>query len=204
MLGAQQVILLLYIARRPMVFITICICILIFFLGESNYHYHDVLSITQLQQKFGSKGPITMVAGKDNVFENFAKQLGNISKQFEYTVDISGKQIFPNETLKQDIVSNYKSSSYNISTLKYSLLGFDITASDIKIQVKPSRLDSMRTKVDLPIMLAREVSITNGLLNLKYNEVNLSSIYGIYDKASDKIAIHIPFNIALRYLPHNL
>jgi hypothetical protein len=204
MLGAQQVILLLYIARRQMVFITICICILIFFLGESNYHYHDVLSITQLQQKFGSKGPITMVAGKDNVFENFAKQLGNISKQFEYTVDISGKQIFPNETLKQDIVSNYKSSTYNISTLKYSLLGFDITASDIKIQVKPSRLDSMRTKVDLPIMLAREVSITNGLLNLKYNEVNLSAIYGIYDKASDKITIHIPFNIALRYLPHNL
>ena len=47
----------------------------------------------------------------------------------------------------------------------------------------------MRTKVDLPIMLAREVSITNGLLNLKYNEVNLSSIYGIYDKASDKMAI---------------
>ena len=127
-----------------------------------------------------------------------------ISKQFEYTVDISGKQIFPSETLKQDIVSNYQSSSYNISTLKYSLLGFDITASDIKIQVKPSRLDSMRTKVDLPIMLAREVSITNGLLNLKYNEVNLSSICGIYDKASDKIAIHIPFNIALRYLPHNL
>jgi hypothetical protein len=62
----------------------------------------------------------------------------------------------------------------------------------------------MRTKVDLPIMLAREVSITNGLLNLKYNEVNLSSIYGIYDKASDKITIHIPFNIALRYLRHNL
>ena len=202
MFGAQQVILLLYIARRPVV--TICICILIFFLGESNYYYHDVLSTTQLQQKFGSKGPIIMVADKDNVFENFAKRLGNISKQFEYTVDISGKQIFPNETLKQDIVSNYKSSTYNISTLKYSLLGFDITASDIKIQVKPSRLDSMRTKVDLPIMLAREVSITNGLLNLKYNEVNLSSIYGIYDKASDKIAIHIPFNIALRYLPHNL
>ena len=204
MLGAQQVILLLYISRRPVVFITICICILIFFLGESNYYYHDVLSITQLQQKFGSKDPIIMVADKDNVFENFAKRLGNISKQFEYTVDISGKQIFPNETLKQDIVSNYKSSTYDISTLKYSLLGFDITASDIKIQVKPSRLDSMRTKVDLPIMLAREVSITNGLLNLKYNEVNLSSIYGIYDKASDKIAIHIPFNIALRYLPHNL
>jgi hypothetical protein len=62
----------------------------------------------------------------------------------------------------------------------------------------------MKTKVDLPIMLAREVSITNGLLNLKYIEVNLSSIYGIYDKASDKMTIHIPFHIVLRYLPRNL
>jgi hypothetical protein len=196
MLVAQQVILLLYIARRPVVFITICICILIFFLGEVNYYYHHVLSMTQVQQKFGI-GPIIMVADKDNIFENFAKQ-------FEYTVDISGKQIFPNETLKQDIVTNYKSSTYYISTLKYTLLGFDITASDIKIQVKPSRLDSTRTKVDLPVMLAREVSVTNGLLNLKYNEINLGLIYGIYDKVSDKMTIHIPFNIALRYLPRNL
>jgi hypothetical protein len=204
MLGAQQVILLLYIARRPVVLITICVCILIFFLGESIYRYHHVLSMTKLQQKFGSKGPIVMVADNSNIFENFAKQLGNISKQFEYTVDLTGKQIFPNETLKQDIVSNYKSSTYNISTLRYTLLGFDITASNIKIQVKPSRLDSMRTKVDLPIMLAREVSVTNRSLNLKYNEINLGSTYGIYDKASDKMTIHIPITIALRYLPHNL
>jgi hypothetical protein len=138
-----------------------------------------------------------MVADKDNIFENFAKQ-------FEYTVDLTGKQIFPNETLKQDIVTNYKSSTYNISTLKYTLLGFDITASDIKIQVKPSRLDSTRTKVDLPLVLARDVTVTNGLLNLKYNEINLGSIYGIYDKVSDKMTLHIPFNVALRYLPHNL
>jgi hypothetical protein len=88
--------------------------------------------------------------------------------------------------------------------LKYTLLGFDITASDIKIQVKPSRLDSTRTKVDLPLVLARDVTVTNGLLNLKYNEINLGSIYGIYDKVSDKMTIHIPFNIALHYLPHNL
>jgi hypothetical protein len=159
--------------------------------------------MTQVQQKFG-KGPIIMVADKDNIFENFAKQFGNISKQFEYTVDLTGKQIFPNETLKQDIVTHYKSSTYNISTLKYTLLGFDITASDIKIQVKPSRLDSTTTKVDLPLVLARDVTVTNGLLNLKYSEINLGSIYGIYDKASDKMTLHIPFNIALRYLPRNL
>lgn len=187
-----------------MLFLSICICTLILSLGESSYRYHNVLSITQVQQKFGSKGQIIMVADNGNIFENLAKQFGNIAKQFEYTVDLSGKQAFPNETLRQDIINNYKSSAYNIPALKYNLLGFDITASDIKIQVKPSRIDSIRTKVDLPIMIARQVSVTNGLLNLKYNEVNLSSIYGIYDKTSDKMTIHIPLTIALRYLPHSL
>ena len=79
-----------------------------------------------------------------------------------------------------------------------------IPASDIKIQVKPSRLDSTRTKIDLPLVLARGVTVTNGLLNLNYNEINLGSIYGIYDKAYDKMTLHIPFNIALHYLPRNL
>jgi hypothetical protein len=47
-------------------------------------------------------------------------------------------------------------------------LGFDITASDIKIEVKPSRVDATRTKVDLPLVAARDITVNNGLLNLKY------------------------------------
>ena len=88
--------------------------------------------------------------------------------------------------------------------MKYKLLGFDITASDIKIEVKPSRIDELRTKIDLPVVLAKNVSVSNGLLNLKYSELNLNSIYGIYDKSSDKMTLHIPFNIALHYLPRSL
>jgi hypothetical protein len=57
------------------------------------------------------------------------------------------------------------------------------------------------TKVDLPLVLAGKVNVTNGSVNLKYNEVNLGSTYGIYDKTSDKMTVHIPINIALRYLP---
>ena len=69
---------------------------------------------------------------KDNdVFGNLAKQFDSFTKQFEYKVDLDGKQIFPNDMIKQDIVTNYKSSNYSISSLKYRLLGFNITASDI-------------------------------------------------------------------------
>jgi hypothetical protein len=70
MLVAQQVILLLSFARRAVVFITICVYILMLSLGESSYRYHNVLSITQVQQKFGSKGQIIMVADNGNIFEN--------------------------------------------------------------------------------------------------------------------------------------
>jgi len=56
----------------------------------------------------------------------------------------------------------------------------------------------------LPLLFARNVNVTNGLVNLKYNEVNLGSIYGIYDKVSDKMTLHIPINVALQYLPRSL
>jgi hypothetical protein len=180
------------------------VSILLFLIVSFNYYRynHQGLSIAHAQEKVTSKDIETNVAD-NKIFENFAKQFGNIARQFAYTVDLGGKQIFPNDTLKQDIITHYKHSTYNISSLKYRLLGFDISASDIKIDVKPSRIDATRTKVDLPLVLARNVTVTNGLLTLKYREINLGSIYGIYDKNSDKMTLHIPINIAMQYLPRS-
>jgi hypothetical protein len=129
---------------------------------------------------------------------------GNFGKALEYTVVLDGNEIFPNDMIKQDIVTNYKSSDYNINSLKYNLLGFDISAVDIKIHVIPSKIDTARTKLDLPVVFARNVAVSNGFINLRYGEINLGSIYGIYDKTTDKMTMHIPINIALQYLPHNL
>ncbi|MFL6420425.1 MAG: hypothetical protein ACJ71P_13630, partial [Nitrososphaeraceae archaeon] len=42
---------------------------------------------------------------------------------------------------------------------------------------------------DLPLVLARNITVTYGLINLKYNEINLGSIYGIYEKISDRIPL---------------
>ena len=108
---------------------------------------------------------------------------------------------FPNDTIKQNIVTNYKSENYNISSLNYKLLGFNITASNIKIHVNPSRIDQTMTRVDFPIIIARNVSVTNGSINLKYAEVNLGSVYCIFNKNTNKMTMHIPISIALQYLP---
>ena len=39
----------------------------------------------------------------------FVKELENLIKNFEYTFDLEGSQIFPNNNIKQDIVSEYRS-----------------------------------------------------------------------------------------------
>jgi hypothetical protein len=131
----------------------------------------------------------------------FFKELENLIKNFEYTFDLNGSQIFPNDDIKQDIISEYKSSNYNIDDLNYELLDFKIIASDIKILVDPKRIDDTKTRIDIPLLLAKDINISyDGLINLSYNEVELGSVYGIYDKATDKMSVHVPVSIAAQYL----
>jgi hypothetical protein len=131
----------------------------------------------------------------------FIKELENLIKNFEYTFDLEGNQIFPTDNIKQDIVSEYKSSEYNIDDLNYELLGFKIRASDIKIRIDPKKIDDTETRVDIPLLLARDIKVSNGgLINLSYDAVDLGSVYGIYNKATDKMTVHVPLGIAARYI----
>jgi hypothetical protein len=50
------------------------------------------------------------------------------------------------------------------------------------------------------LMLASNVTATNGIINLNYGQVDLGSIYGIYEKSTDKMIVHIPFAVASKYL----
>ena len=131
----------------------------------------------------------------------FIKELENLIKNFEYTFDLEGNQIFPTNNIKQDIVSEYKSSEYNIDYLDYELLGFKIRASDIKIHVDPKKIDDTETRVDIPLLLAKDIKVSNGgLINLSYDAVDLGSVYGIYNKATDKMTVHVPLGIAAKYI----
>jgi hypothetical protein len=69
----------------------------------------------------------------------FLKDLKKLITNFEYTFDVSGDQIFPNDTIKQNIVSKYEPSKFVINNLRHQLFGFDITASDIMIPVNPKK-----------------------------------------------------------------
>jgi hypothetical protein len=69
----------------------------------------------------------------------FLKDLKNLITNFEYTFDVSGDQIFPNDTIKQNIVSKYEPSKFVINNLRHQLFGFNKTASDIMIHVSPKK-----------------------------------------------------------------
>jgi hypothetical protein len=135
----------------------------------------------------------------DNVFDIFG------GRPFEHLVEIDANEIFPNESLKHEIVSTSGSFEFTIPILSYDLLGFNISASDIKVSTNTKQIvydENQRnnTRIDFPIMLAKNVSVSNEIVSQKYENVDLSSIYALYDPETDKFTFHIPFEIAARYI----
>ena len=171
--------------------LTLLVIIAIFI---TNQHNLDLFSVYAQ----GNSNPLGNALS--HIIGNISKAFNGLTRQPEYTVSLDGKQILPNSTLKQNIVEKYQPSTYDIRDLKYNILGFNITAHDIKIHVNPSRIDTTKTRVDIPLMVGSNVTVTNGIINLNYNQVNLGLIYGIYDKTTDKMMVHIPLVVASKYL----
>lgn len=118
---------------------------------------------------------------------------------FEYTFDIDGAQIFPNDTIKHSIVSEYNRSVYNIPSLQYKIMEHMINASDVQIHIDPTRIDEANARLDFQIY-ANNAEVTGQLLSKSYNNLEITSAYGIYNQATDKMTIHIPYSVALRHL----
>jgi len=118
---------------------------------------------------------------------------------FEYTFDIDGAQIFPNDTVKHSIVTEYNPSVYNIPSLQYVIMEHIINASDVQIHVDPTRIDDANTRLDFQIY-ANNAEVTGQWLTKSYDSMEIRSAYGIYDRVTDKMTIHIPYSVALQHL----
>jgi hypothetical protein len=119
--------------------------------------------------------------------------------EFEYTFEIEGAQIFPNDAVKDSIVTEYKQSVYNISRLQYKILEHTINASDVQIHVDPIRIDDTKTRFDIEIY-ANNAEVTGQWLNRSYENLALKSVYGIYDKVTNRTIFHVPYSVALSLL----
>ena len=159
------------------------------------------IGVTELDSKLGSKikgGMYIQVTAADTISDIF-------TRPFEHQVEIDANQIFPNETLKREIINQSGSFEFTIPNLNYSLLGFNISASDVEVnasakQVMDDSGQNNKTRIDFPVMLARSVNVSNDMISQKYENVDLSSIYAFYDPETDKFIFHVPYEIAARYL----
>jgi hypothetical protein len=122
----------------------------------------------------------------ENLFNIIKGNLLSFTSPFEHTVTIDASHIFPNETLKHKIIGKSGQSEFKIPILKYNLLGFNISAIDINVKANVKEIgQSNNTRIDFPVMQAKDVNVRNGALNQNFTNVDLSSIYAIYDPKTD-------------------
>jgi hypothetical protein len=137
-----------------------------------------------------------LLSRQENLLDNIAFLFLDA---FDYTFDIEGAQIFPNDTVKHSIVTEYNPSVYNIPSLQYVIIEHLINASDVQINVDPTRIDDANTRLDFQIY-ANNAEVTGQWLSKSYNSIEIRSAYGIYDRVTDKMTVHIPYSVALQHL----
>jgi hypothetical protein len=120
--------------------------------------------------------------------------------QLEYTFDVEGMQIFPNDTIKHSVLTEYKESVYAIPSLQYEIFGHKINASGVQIHLNPEKLDNSTTRFDIQIH-ANNAEVRGPWLSRSFTDVDLGSIYGIYNIVTDRMTIHVPYSTALSLLP---
>jgi hypothetical protein len=139
------------------------------------------------------------------IFDAFKGNLLDFTAPFEHAVEIDADQIFPNETLKREIISQTGPLEFAMPNLNYDVMGFNISATDIEVDARAKQItddnsQSQKTRIDFPVMLAKNVNVSNEITSRSFKNVDLSSIYAIYDPKTDKFTFHVPFEIAARYL----
>jgi hypothetical protein len=68
-----------------------------------------------------------------------------------------------------------------------------INASDVEIHVQPAILDDTRSRLDIQIYAAA-ADVAGQWMSKSYNKLEIKSLYGIYDRTSDKMIVHLPYN----------
>jgi hypothetical protein len=166
-----------------------------------SYYIQPIAAFGQQNISMYSNNNIYTPVIFENLFNTIKGNLLNFTKPFEHTIVIDASHIFPNETLKREMISNSGQSEFKIPILKYNLLGFNISATDIKVKANIKKIgQSNNTRIDFPVMQARDVNVRNRVLNQNFTNVDLSSIYATYDPQTDKFTFHVPYSIAAKYI----
>lgn len=121
---------------------------------------------------------------------------------FEYKADIDAKQLIPTQEVKDDIINRLQAHDYNIAYVEREFMGFNVSASDIRIHIAPSREDSdddAKTRLSVDVK-GRNVEINSKYFDRKYDMLDIDTVYGVYNAETDKVTIHVPYSTALELM----
>jgi hypothetical protein len=116
---------------------------------------------------------------------------------FEYKFDVDTDELFPSKDVKQDVLAGH-SRDFAIGKVDRQVMGFSVKATDVRIHVLPTKIDS-GTRLDVEIA-GKNVAIDSGYMHKKYGQLQVGSIYGVYNSKTDRVTVHVPFSTALSLL----
>ena len=106
----------------------------------------------------------------------------------QYTFDIHGAQIFPNDQLKYSILIEHDRSVYITTALTFAIMGHTINSSNVQINIQPAMIDDTETRLNLEIYAAK-ADVTGTRVSKSYNNLETRSVYGIYDRITEKMMV---------------
>ncbi|MEO9320064.1 MAG: hypothetical protein ABI361_05270 [Nitrososphaera sp.] len=120
-----------------------------------------------------------------------------VESLFEYQKVLNASEIFPNPAVKQRVVNLQNETEYHLPRLTYNILGQHIEAANVTVDIKPTKLDSTSTRLDL-YLSAPHATVNGGaqgMISKSYDDLELKSVYGIYDSSTDKVTVHAPYSV---------
>ncbi len=123
---------------------------------------------------------------------------------FEYKADIDANQLFPTEEVKDDIIDKLQAHDYNITYIEREFIGINVSASDVRIHITPSKMEgdedddsnnNSNTRLAVDVQ-GKNIEVESKYFDKKYDKLDIDTIYGVYNAGTDKVTIHVPYSTA--------
>ena len=118
----------------------------------------------------------------------------NFLDVFEYKVELDAGELMSGRQAKDELAKNQPRDIF-LGRIDRKVMGFSVSATDVKIHMMPSRMDADRTRLDIDVE-GKDVTVESAYFNKKFAKLDVDTIYGVYNAKTDKVTVHIPFATA--------
>lgn len=117
----------------------------------------------------------------------------NFLDVFEYKVELDADELMSRQA-KDELAKN-QPRDISLDRIERKVMGFSVSATDVKIHMTPSRMDADRIRIDIDIE-GKNVAVESSYFNKKFTKLDVDTIYGVYNARTDRVTVHIPFATA--------